>query len=157
MNDFFLLLAHSLFSRNDTVGYTDNSQQIGIPGMFTFLNISSLSNSNQLKNLLQKNAEIDKIVSIVVNFIHSPELPIEQIEIHNTKITSCKYPYELQIEVYPSKIVLQLIAEIENTAAKEKSTLLFTTIDSVLTQKSLENLFSIQEEKINVHFDDFDF
>jgi len=157
LNDFFLLLAHSLFSKNDTVGYTDNSQQIGIPGMFTFLNISSLSNSNQLKNLLQKNAEIDKIVSIVVNFIHSPELPIEQIEIHNTKITSCKYPYELQIEVYPSKIVLQLIAEIENTAAKEKSSLLFTTIDSVLTQNSLDNLFSIQEEKINVHFDDFDF
>lgn len=157
MNDFFLLMAHSLFGRNDAVGYTDNSQQIGIPGMFTFLNISCLSNSNQLNNLLQKNAKTDKIVSIVVNFIHSPELPIEQIKIHNSKITSCKYPFELQIEVYPSKIILQLIAEIENTAAKEKSTLLFTTIDSVLTQKSLENLFSKQEEKINIHFDEFDF
>jgi amino acid adenylation domain-containing protein len=155
LQDLFLMLAHSIFDSKSTIGYTDNSQQIGIPGMFTFLNQSNIFPSKPPGELLLKDTSSDKTVSMVMNFMYSPELPIEDIELENSTIINCKYPYELQVEVEKQMINLMFICEKENPIGKEKAHLLFENLDKLLIEKSFSRIFNETSKKIE--FEDFDF
>ena len=157
LQDLFLLLSHSIFDQNETIGFTDNSQQIGIPGMFTFFNSSTLSNSTETNQLLQKGLASDTFVAMVTNFMHSPELPDTKIQIESSQIKTCKYPYELQVEVSKSDIQIQFIVEEKNTIAEEKSIQLFKNLDKLLKEKSFHEIFQKNENAPKIHFDDFDF
>jgi amino acid adenylation domain-containing protein len=157
LQDLFLLLSHSIFDHNETIGFTDNSQQIGIPGMFTFINSSALSNSTETNQLLQKGLASDSFVAMVTNFMHSPELPDTTIQIESTQIKTCKYPYELQVEVSKSDIQIQFIVEEKNPIAEAKSIQLFKNLDKLLKEKSFDEIFQKNEIAPKIHFDDFDF
>lgn len=157
LQDLFLLLSHSIFDRTEAIGYTDNSQQIGVPGMFTFLNTSSLSNSTESNQLLLKGLTSDKPVAMVTNFMHSPDLPESNIVLENADILSCKYPYELQIEVSNDYIEIQFIAEDKNPSTEKKSNQLFENLEKLLIDKSFHAIFQENLTSSNIHFDDFDF
>jgi len=157
LQDLFLLLSHSIFDRTEAIGYTDNSQQIGVPGMFTFLNTSSLSNSTESNQLLLKGLTSDKPVAMVTNFMHSPDLPETNIELENADIRSCKYPCELQIEVSNDYIEIQFIAEDQKPSTEKKSNQLFENLEKLLTDKSFHAIFQENLKSSNIHFDDFDF
>jgi aryl carrier-like protein len=152
LKDCFLYLSHSIFENESLIAFTDNTLQSGIPGMFTFLNCSSFSKSGLR---LQKNVESNKTVSLVPNFMYAPELPVSDIKIHSGSIKSCKYPYELQIEVFDDKIMIQFICEEDNPISDEKAKQLFNNIDKLLVEKSFESLF--YEKSKEIHFEDFDF
>jgi hypothetical protein len=152
LQDCFLLLSHSIFGTDSLIAYTDNALQCGIPGMFTFLNCSSFSKSG---SRLQKNVESNKTVSLVTNFMYAPELPLNDINIQSSGVKSCKYPYELQIEVFDDKIMLQFICEADNPTSADKAKLLFDNIDKLLDEKSFESIFD--EKSKEIHFEDFDF
>jgi aryl carrier-like protein len=152
LQDCFLLLSHSIFGTESLIAYTDNALQCGIPGMFTFLNCSSLFKSGPR---LQKNTESNKTVSLVTNFMYAPELPVSNINIQSSVVKYCKYPYELQIEVFDDKIVIQFIYEADNPISADKAKQLFTNIDKLLDEKSFETLFD--EKSKEIHFEDFDF
>jgi amino acid adenylation domain-containing protein len=155
--DLFLLLSHSIFDSSDFIGFTDNNQQIGIPGMYTFLNTSALSNMGETKQMLLKGLTQDKHVAMVTNFMHSPDLPDLNFQIENSKIKTCKYPYELQIEVTNDNIYMQLIAEEKNAFAEEKSNKLFENLDKLLKLKTFKDILETEKKTSNIHFDDFDF
>jgi len=157
LQDLFLLLSHSIFDRTEAIGYTDNSQQIGIPGMYTILKTSTLSNSNEISKLLIKDTLKEKRVLMVSNFMHSIELPDPNIQILATEIKLCKYPYELQIEVSNNGIQLQFIMEDKNPLAERKSKDLFGNLEKILTEKTLNTFLHKEPNLINVHFEDFDF
>ena len=157
LQDLFLLLSHSIFDKTESIGYTDNSQQIGIPGMFTFLNTSSLSNSSETNQLLLKGLTTDKSVAMVSNFMHSPDLPDTNIELKNADIRACKYPYELQIEVSFDNIQIQFIAEDKNPFTEKKSNQLFENLEKLLINKSFHAIFQENIKSSNIHFNDFDF
>ena len=125
--------------------------------MFTFLNTSSLSNVDETKQMLQKGLTQDKPVAMVTNFMHSPDLPDLNFQIENSKIKTCKYPYELQIEVSNNNIYLQLIAEEKNAFAEEKSNQLFDNLDKLLKLKTFKDILETKKKNSNIHFDDFDF
>lgn len=152
LQDCFLLLSHSIFGTESLIAYTDNALQCGIPGMFTFLNCSSLFKSGPR---LQKNTESNKTVSLVTNFMYAPKLPVSNINIQSSVVKYCKYPYELQIEVFDDKIVIQFIYEADNPISADKAKQLFTNIDKLLDEKSFETLFD--EKSKEIHFEDFDF
>ena len=155
LQDCFLLLSHSIFGNESLVAYTDNALQCGLPGMFTLLNCSRFLNSENIKSSLQKNADSNKTVSLVTNFMYAPELPLSDITIKSNGIKSCKYPYEFQIEVFNDKIMLQFICEADNPLSVDKAKQLFTNIDKLLDEKSFESLFN--EKSKEIHFEDFDF
>lgn len=152
LQDCFLMLSHSLFGANSLIGFTDNGLQCGIPGMFTFLNCSSYLKST---GTLEKNIESKETVSMVTNFMHTPDLPLSDINIKSSKVKTCKYPYELQIEVFEDKIILQFICEADNPISADKVKQLFAHIDKLMDEKSFESLF--KENSKDIHFDDFDF
>ena len=152
LKDCFPYLSHSIFENESQIAFTDNTLQSGMPGMFTFLNCSSFSKSGLR---LQKNVESNKTVSLVTNFMYAPELPVSDIKIHSGSIKSCKYPYELQIEVFDDKIMIQFICEEDNPISDEKAKQLFNNIDKLLVEKSFESLF--YEKSKEIHFEDFDF
>jgi tyrocidine synthetase-3 len=153
LHDLFLLLAHSIFEKSESIGFTDNSQQIGTPGMYTFINTSLLSNESEFLKGLRS----EKPVAMVTNFMHSPELPDVRIEFKNADIKSCKYPYELQIEVSNEMIILQFITEETNPLAENKSSKLFENLEILLIEKSISSIFIDPSNASNIHFDDFDF
>jgi amino acid adenylation domain-containing protein len=155
LQEFSLLLSHSIFGNESFVAYTDNTHQCGIPGMFTFLNCSHFSKSGNIKSSLHKNSETKNMVSVVTNFMLAPELPLSDINIKSNGIKSCKYPYEFQIEVFDDKIRLQFICEADNPLSANKAKQLFTNIDKLLDEKSFDSLFDEKTKKI--HFEDFDF
>ena len=157
LQDLFLLLSHSIFDRKELIGYTDNSQQIGIPGMFTFLNTSTLSNSPETNKLLLKGSTTDRSAAIVTNFMYSPDLADINIELENSDIKICKYPYELQIEVSNHYIQIKFIAEENNAIAEAKSLHFYENLKSLLSEKSFNTIFQLKEQVNNIHFDDFDF
>ncbi|MBM3186557.1 MAG: hypothetical protein FJZ67_09655, partial [Bacteroidetes bacterium] len=129
---------------------------IGIPGMFTFFNSSTLSNATETNRLLQKSLPSDKSVVLVTNFMHSPELPGANIQIESSQIKKCKFPYELQIEVSENHINVQFIAEEKNPISEEKSIKLFKNLDKLLELKSFDAIFQMNEIP-KIQFDDFDF
>ena len=155
LQDAFLLLSHSIFGRESCIAYTDNGFQCGIPGMFTFLNSSRLAAKGNIIESLQKNSGIDKTASMVTNFMYSPELPLDDLEIQSSSVQFCKYPYELQVELFEDKIKLQFIAEENNPLAEKKAKQLYENIEQVLKEQSFERLFS--EKSKEIHFEDFDF
>ena len=151
LSDVFLLVSHSLFGLESLIAYTDNELQCGIPGMFTFLNCSSVTEKGCI---LQKNVVSDKKVSMVTNFMYAPELPID-VNIESSAVKLCKYSYEFQIEVFEDKIQLQFICEFDNKSSEDKANQLFNNIDKLLVEKSFQSLF---DRRINeIHFEDFDF
>jgi len=152
LQDVFLFLSHSIFGIDSLVAFTDNALQCGIPGMFTFLNCSSFSKSG---SRLQKNVESNKSVSLVTNFMYAPELPVSNINLQFSGVKSCKYPNELQIEVFDDKIMLQFICEADNPISADKAKQLFSNIDKLMVEKSFESLFD--EKSKEIHFEDFDF
>ena len=152
LQDCFLLLSHSIFGTESLIGYTDNTFQCGIPGMFTFLNCSSYLKST---GSLEKNIESKETVSMVTNFMHTPDLPLNDINIESSKIKTCKYLYELQIVVFEDKIILQFICEADNPISADKAKQLFAHIDKLIDEKSFEALFN--ENSKDIHFEDFDF
>lgn len=155
LQDVFLLLSHSIFGLESIVAYTDNSFQCGIPGMFTFLNSSSLADNGNLTESLQKNSEATKTAAIVTNFMYSPELPADALTIQSSSVKFCKYPYELQIEVFADNIKLDFIAEEDNPMAAVKAKQLFENIEQLLQEQSFDKLFNKKSKEI--HFEDFDF
>ena len=155
LQDAFLLLSHSIFGRESCIAYTDNGFQCGIPGMFTFLNSSRLAAKGNIIESLQKNSGTDKTASMVTNFMHSPELPVDDLEIQSSSVQFCKYPYELQVEMFEDKIKLQFIAEENNPLAEKKAKQLYENIEQLLMEQSFEKLFS--EKSKEIHFEDFDF
>jgi hypothetical protein len=155
LQDAFLLLSHSIFGRESCIAYTDNGFQCGIPGMFTFLNSSRLAEKGNIIESLQKNSGTDKTASMVTNFMYSPELPLDDLEIQSSSVQFCKYPYELQVELFEDKIKLQFIAEENNPLAEKKAKQLYENIEQVLKEQSFERLFS--EKSKEIHFEDFDF
>ena len=151
LHDVFLLVSHSLFGLESLIAYTDNELQCGIPGMFTFLNCSSVT---EIGCILQKNVVSDKKVSMVTNFMYAPELPID-VNIESSAVKLCKYLYEFQIEVFEDKIQLQFICEFDNKSSEDKANQLFNNIDKLLVEKSFQALFDRRNNEI--HFEDFDF
>ena len=95
------------------------------------------------------------MVSLVTNFMYAPELPVSNINIQSSGVKSCKYPYELQIEVFDDKIMLQFICEADKPASADKAKQFFANIDKLLDEKSFESLFD--EKSKEIHFEDFDF
>ena len=96
-----------------------------------------------------------KTASIVTNFMYSPDLLLRDIEIQTSTVQTCKYPYELQIEVFEDNISLHFIAEADNPLAADKAKQLFANIEQVLNERSFNGLF-IEKSK-DIHFEDFDF
>jgi hypothetical protein len=157
LQELFLLLSHSIFDRTESIGYTDNSQQIGIPGMYTILKTSSLSHSKEISKLLRKDTTSERRVLMVTNFMHSIELPDPNIQILGNEIKSCKYPYELQIEVSNNGIQLQFIVEEKNPVGEQKSKQLFGYLEEILAEKTLNTLHHKETNLSNIHFEEFDF
>lgn len=155
LQDAFVLLSHSIFGLDSIVAYTDNSFQCGIPGLFTFLNSSSLADKGNLIESLQRNSETTKTAAIVTNFMYGPELPPDALSIKSSKVQFCKYPYELQIEVFEDNIILDFIAEEDNPMAADKAKQLFENIEQVLLEQSFDKLFNKKSKEIQ--FEDFDF
>jgi hypothetical protein len=87
--------------------------------------------------------------------MYSPELPADALTIQSSSVQFCKYPYELQIEVFEDNIKLDFIAEEDNPMAADKAKQLFENIDQVLQEQSFDKLFNKKSKEI--HFEDFDF
>jgi hypothetical protein len=155
--DLFLLLSHSIFDQTDSIGFTDNTQQIGIPGMFTFLNTSTLLDARESKSCLLKGRSSDKTVAMVTNFMYRPDLPDSRFVIKNKGLSTCKYPYELQIEVSQQTIQIQLIGENTNPFLTQKSTLFFENLEKLLIDQTFDGIFPENHKKSTVDFDEFDF
>jgi amino acid adenylation domain-containing protein len=155
--DLFLLLSHSIFDQTDSIGFTDNTQQIGIPGMFTFLNTSTLSDAIESKSCLLKGRSSDKTVAMVTNFMYRPDLPDSRFVIKNKELSTCKYPYELQIEVSQQIIQIQFIGEQTNPFLHQKSTLFFENLEKLLIDQTFDGIFPENHKKSTVDFDEFDF
>ncbi len=156
VQDFFILLTFSVFESAQVMAFTDNHYQLGLPGMFTFLNTCKALFSEESLPILQKNIYTEEPVSCVFNFMYAPEIPDNvTIRFENALPQFCKYPYEIQITVYKETLNIQLIFEWDNPTAKEKSDLFFDKLDRILKGESFKEVIQTKLEQI--HFDDFDF
>jgi hypothetical protein len=125
--------------------------------MFTFLNTSTLSDASESKRCLLKGRSSDKTVAMVTNFMYSADLPDSRFVIKNKELSTCKYPYELQIEVSQQIIQIQFIGEQTNPFLHQKSTLFFENLEKLLIDQTFDGIFPENQKKSTVDFDEFDF
>jgi aryl carrier-like protein len=162
LTSLFLLYLHKSFETEGPVAFTDNSQQPGIPGMFTILNAARYipqlhrTDYTNLEEIIQTGTEKNPAAGIVFNLMYSPDVPDKTISLATSSPEFTKYPCEIQVMIDENGIDFTLYSgDSGDYSAK------FTRFRELLSGPSaagaIDHFSAGNDPAENELYDDFDF